>query len=57
MIQKIFEGEMLIRTQPTTLLQIFFESMFDSKVIIKNIKDPDDTFYLSSKHECVKVCI
>ena len=35
--------EMLIRTPPTTLLQIFCEFMLNSKVILKSILDPDDT--------------
>ena len=33
---------MLLRTNPTSLLQIFCEIMLDSKVILKSIKVPDD---------------
>ena len=35
---------MLIRTLPTTLLQIFCKINFHFKVIVKNSKDPDDNF-------------
>ena len=35
---------MLIRTPPTTLLQICCEIINNSRVIIKNIIDPDDNF-------------
>ena len=38
----IFEGEMLIRTLSTTLLQIFCKIILISKVIIESIIDPDD---------------
>ena len=39
---KIFEGEILFRTFPSTLLQIFFKTILISKVIVKSIVDPDD---------------
>ena len=39
--QKIFDGEMLITNQPTTLLHIFF--MNNLKVIFASITVPDDT--------------
>ena len=42
---KIFEGEMLIRTLPTTLLQIFCKISFNPKVIVRSTIDPDDNFY------------
>ena len=42
-IEKIFEGELFIRTFFTTLLQIFFKFMFYSKVISKSMTGPDDT--------------
>ena len=38
---KIFEGEMLISTKLTTLLEIFCELMLNSKVIFKNIVGQD----------------
>ena len=43
MIEKIFEGEVLIRTLPTTLLQIICEITLNSKAIAKSIVNPDDT--------------
>ena len=39
----MFEGEMFIKIQPTTLLQIFWEFMFDSEVILKSVEGPDDS--------------
>ena len=36
---KIFEGEMVNRTLPTTLLEIFCKSIFNSKI---NVKSPDN---------------
>ena len=47
-IGKIFEGEMLIRTLPTTLLQIFCKIILNSKVIVKSIIDPDDNSWMNS---------
>ena len=41
-IQKIFQEEMLIKTQPTTPLEIFCEFMLHSCVILECIIDPDD---------------
>ena len=41
-IGKIFEGGMLLRIIPTTLLQIFCKSIDISKVITKSIVRPDD---------------
>ena len=41
---KTFEGEMLIRSQTTTFLQIFCELSLYSKVIIKSMRVADDTF-------------
>ena len=43
-LRKIFDGEVLIRTKPTTLLQIFCKIILYFKVIVKIIKDPDDNF-------------
>ena len=40
-LKKIFEGEMLIRTLPITLLQIFCEITFNSRIIV----DPDNNIY------------
>ena len=39
---KTFEGEMLIRSQTTTLLQIFCEMLLYSQVIFKSMKLADD---------------
>ena len=41
MFGEIFEGETLVRTPPTTLLQIFCELILNSLVIVKSIIDPD----------------
>ena len=41
---KIFGREILIRTHSTTPLQIIFEFKLNSKVICKNITDPEDTY-------------
>ena len=37
------EGELIFRTLTTTLLQIFYQFMFYSKVIFKSTTGPDDT--------------
>ena len=50
-VEKIFEGEMLIRTLPTTLLQIFCNISCNSKVIVKSIIDPDNNFRGPLKHQ------
>ena len=42
-IRKIFEGEMLFRTQPTILLQIFCEFVIHSQVIFESIIGPEYT--------------
>ena len=49
-LEKIFEEETLIRTKTTIPLQIFYEDMFDSKVIFKSIIGPDDTGTETSRH-------
>ena len=41
---KIFEGEMLIRTLPSTLLQIFCKIILNFKDFIKSIMDPGVNF-------------
>ena len=43
-MEKIFEGEMLDRTLPTTLFRIFCKIMLNFQVIIKSIEDPDEDF-------------
>ena len=43
LIQKIFEGEILFRCQPTHLFQLFCKNIINSKVIFKSIIGPDDT--------------
>ena len=45
---KIFEGEMLNKTIPTTLLQIFRKIIPIFKVIVECVKDPDDSFKIDS---------
>ena len=42
-IQKIFEGELLIRTLSKTLLHIFYKFMHHSKIILNSMTGPDDT--------------
>ena len=44
------EGEMLISSKSTTLLQIFCELSLDSQVIVKSMRVADDTF--KSDSEC-----
>ena len=46
---KIFEGGMLIRSQTTTLLQIFYEILLCSQVIFKSMEKADDTFQRNSE--------
>ena len=46
---KIFEGEMVMRTVRTTLLQIFCKIILISKVIIKSIIDQDDNSWMKSE--------
>ena len=41
---KTFEGEMVITSQATTLLQIFCELSLSSQVIFKSMRVADDTF-------------
>ena len=41
-MKKIVDGEMLIMTLPTTLLENICKITFNSKVIYKSITDPDD---------------
>ena len=48
MERKIFEGEMLIKTQPTTFLQMVFEISRIFYVIVRSIKDPDYIFCKNS---------
>ena len=40
----IFDGEMLIRTSPTTLLQIFYKIIVNSKDVFKTSIDPYDNW-------------
>ena len=44
MFVKVFQGEMLIKNIPTTLLHVVYENIPNSKIIVKSIKDPDDNF-------------
>ena len=48
---KSFEGEIFIRSLPTTLLQILSYIILNFKVLIKSIKDPDDNSSNSSINE------
>ena len=41
-VRKIFEGEMWIRTLPTSFLQIFCKIIFLSKIISESSFDPDE---------------
>ena len=41
-MKEIFDGQMLIMTLPTTLLESICKIIFNSKVIYKSITDPDD---------------
>ena len=43
-LMKTFEGEMLIRSQTKTLLQIYCELSLYSQVIFKSMRVADDTF-------------
>ena len=47
-MREIFDGEILIKRPPTNLLQIFCKIILNSKVIVKGIIDPDDTFSRNS---------
>ena len=40
--EKIFDGEMSIRTLPTYLLQIFCKTILNFKVIVRSTIDPDN---------------
>ena len=42
MVSKMVDGERLVRTLPTTPLQIFCKIILNSKFIVKGIEDPDD---------------
>ena len=41
---KIFEGEIFIRSLPTTPLQIFCKTIHNFQVIVKSIKNTDNNF-------------
>ena len=51
---KIFAGEIFIKHQTKTLLQIFCELFLHSKVIFKSMRVADDTFWRNSECEWVK---
>ena len=44
----IFEGEILIKTLPTILLEIFCKIIFSSKDIVISVTDPDNNFLRNS---------
>ena len=48
--QKIFEGEMLVRTKETTFRQMVCEFIFNFTVIIKNILSPNNNLVGTFKH-------
>ena len=52
-MRKIFEGKMLIRASPTTLLQIFYKIILNSQVVINYDIDTHDKFLrnLQGKNE------
>ena len=47
-MRKIFDGEMIIRTLPATLLQVFCKNILNSKIVVKSISGPDDNFLWNS---------
>ena len=49
-IEKIFKGEMLIRTLSKTLHQIFGKITLNFQLLGKIINDSDDNFKRNSKH-------
>ena len=55
LLKKIFEEEMVIKTHPTSPLQICFECMLSSKVIIKVVLSPDDTCQGHSRNRKVDI--
>ena len=55
MIGKIFEGEMLITTLATTLLDILFESILYFQAIIKSIQNTCDRRVIL-KLQWVNIC-
>ena len=52
---KIFEEEMLIRCQTTNLIEILYEILRFSQIILKSISLGDDTFYGNFDYEWVNV--
>ena len=44
MVEKVFEGKLLIKIIPSTLLLIFCKTDFNSKDMVKSITDPDNNF-------------
>ena len=44
---KIFKGKVLLRTQVTTFLQIFYELMLYSLIIFQSFVKADNNFYIS----------
>ena len=52
---EIFEGEMFIISQTTTLLKIFCELSHYSRVIYKSMREADDPFRRNSGGSVVKV--
>ena len=47
----MLEGKMLIKIQPTTLLQIFSEFMVNSYIIMKSKKGSDDIYQDRYNHD------
>ena len=48
LVGKIFEGEMLMITLPTTLLRIFRETILNCQDNVKSIIDPENNFKRNS---------
>ena len=49
-MRKIFEGEMLFRTLPTTLLQVFCKIIYDFQVSVKVSEIQTTISTISLKH-------
>ena len=52
LVWKMFEGEMLIITLSTTLLEIFCKIILNFQVIVKSFTDPKDNFKKTSYYKC-----
>ena len=48
----MFEGEMLVRILPTTLLQLFCKIILNFQVIVKSILNPDNNLQFVYFYRC-----